>query len=69
MSAWLVGAVLDLRSIISLARALALSFLVGGFSAYAYLRTVTRDMPSSGEMARRESPFSLPFWIAFHPAS
>ena len=33
------------------------------------MRTVTRDMPSSREMARRDSPFSRPCWIAFHRAS
>ena len=38
MSAWLGGNVVDLRSAISLARSLTLSFLVGGSSAQAYLQ-------------------------------
>ncbi len=40
----------------SLARSGALSCLVGGFSACAYLRTVSRAIPSSLAMARRDSP-------------
>ena len=40
---------------------------MGGFTAY--LRTVTRYMTSSREMARRDSASSLAFWIAFHRAS
>ena len=40
----------------------------GCCSAWAYLRTVTREMPSSRAMALRDSPFSLACWIAFHRA-
>ena len=53
------AAVGDPARVSALARSLALSFLVGGFSALRYFPTVSWAMPRVVAMALRDSPCSL----------